>query len=130
MKAVVKQAPGIGNVTLLDMPQPRPGPGAAPEASARQCLRSVRRSGQCVQIGLFGKPVELDMDQVVMKQLKVTGAFSHAPSGWPRALHLMSTGQVNTGGLVTRRLPLEEWEEAFCAFGDRREIKIVLEPSV
>jgi len=100
------------------------------KASAGQCLRSVRRGGQYVQIGLFGKPVELDMDQVVMKQLKVTGAFAHAPLCWNRALHLMSTGQVSTEGLITRRLPLDEWEEAFRAFGDRREIKILLEPSV
>jgi len=99
-------------------------------ASANQCLQSVRRSGQYVQIGLFGQPVELDMDQIVMKQLKVTGAFSHAPSGWTRALHLMSTGQVKTEALVTRRLPLEAWEEAFRAFSERGEIKIVLEPSV
>lgn len=97
-------------------------------ASANQCLRAVRRNGQYVQIGLFGRSVKLDMDQVVMKQLKVTGAFAHIPSGWSRALDLMSSGRVNTGALVTRRLPLEAWEEAFRAFGDRRDVKILLEP--
>jgi L-iditol 2-dehydrogenase len=97
-------------------------------ASARQCLHGLRRDGQYVQIGLFGQPIELEMDQVVMKQLKITGAFAHVPSGWDRALDLMSTGQVVTEPLVTRRLPLEGWEEAFQAFGDRREIKILLEP--
>jgi L-iditol 2-dehydrogenase len=89
----------------------------------------VRRNGQFVQIGLFGGSVELDMDQVVMKQLKLTGAFAHVPSGWSRALDLMSSGQVNTEALVTRRLPLEAWEEAFRAFGNRTDVKILLEPS-
>jgi L-iditol 2-dehydrogenase len=101
---------------------------AGAEASARQCLHALRRDGRYVQIGIFGRSIQIDMDQVVMKQLQVTGAFAHIPSGWPRALHMMSSGQVNTEVLVTRRLLLAEWETAFHAFGDRQEIKILLEP--
>lgn len=39
MNALVKSAPGAGHLALLDVPQPRPGPGAA--------LVRVRRSGLC-----------------------------------------------------------------------------------
>ena len=39
MRALVKTAPGAGNLAVLEMPQPRPGPGEA--------LVRIRRSGLC-----------------------------------------------------------------------------------
>ena len=40
------------------------------EASAQNCLNLVRRRGRYVQVGLFGKPVQWDLDQVVSKNFR------------------------------------------------------------
>ncbi len=97
-------------------------------ASLRQCLDLVRRGGTVAQIGLYGQPVTVDMNQVAMKELRVVGSFAHVPTAWPRALQLLSRGLVQTRPLVTHQFPLTRWEEAFQTFTSRAAGKIVLVP--
>jgi L-iditol 2-dehydrogenase len=100
--------------------------GAGP--AAQNLLDLVRRAGQYVQIGLFGKPVAWDLDQICMKELSVTGSNASVPSAWDRALNLVSAGLVKTEPLVSAVFPIPEWHEAFDAFERRAGFKTVLEP--
>jgi L-iditol 2-dehydrogenase len=100
--------------------------GAAP--SAQHCLSLVRRRGRYAQVGLFGKPILWDLEQVCYKELQVSGSFATVPSAWRKALTLMASGQVQTGPLITHTLPLTEWQEAFRIFERRQGLKIVLTP--
>ncbi|MCE7983093.1 MAG: alcohol dehydrogenase [Caldilinea sp. CFX5] len=97
-------------------------------ASAQSCLKLVRRRGRYGQVGLFGKPVTLDLDLVCYKELEVHGSFAHLPSAWRKALKLMASGQVQTRPLVSAILPITEWQAAFDAFERRDGLKIVLTP--
>jgi L-iditol 2-dehydrogenase len=100
--------------------------GAGP--AARDLLALVRRGGQYAQIGLFGKPVALDLDQVCYKELRVTGSNASVPSAWARAVQLLDTGAVRTAPLVTGVYPVTEWRPAFEAFEAKSGLKTVLEP--
>jgi L-iditol 2-dehydrogenase len=100
--------------------------GAGP--SLYSCLDLVRKGGTLVQMGLYSKPVSFDMSTVVYKQLKISGSFAHVPSAWPRALQLLSNGQVNSSKLLTRMFPITAWHEAFEAFSARTECKIGVTP--
>jgi L-iditol 2-dehydrogenase len=97
-------------------------------ASAQSCLEMVRRRGRYAQVGLFGKPVQWDLDQICLKELRVSGSFAHVPSAWPKALNLLARGQVQTRPLVSNALPITEWQQAFDAFERRDGLKIVLTP--
>jgi L-iditol 2-dehydrogenase len=97
-------------------------------ASAMGLLDLVRRGGQYAQIGLFGKPVAWDLDQVCFKELRVTGSFATVPSSWHRALSLMASGAVNTERLVSRVFPLEKWRDAFDLFESKAVLKTALSP--
>jgi L-iditol 2-dehydrogenase len=97
-------------------------------AAAQQLLTLVRRQGQYAQVGLFGKPITWDLEQVCYKELRVTGSNASTPSAWPRALELMAEGKVRTEPLVTGIFPLGEWERAFELFDRRNGLKIVLKP--
>lgn len=97
-------------------------------ASARSCLNLVRRRGRYGQVGLFGKPIEWDLDLVCYKELEVHGSFAHLPSAWRKALNLLATGQVQTRPIVSAILPITEWQAAFDAFERRDGLKIVLTP--
>jgi len=97
-------------------------------ASAQSCLKLVRRRGRYGQVGLFGKPITLDLDLVCYKELEVHGSFAHLPSAWRKALKLMAAGQVQTRPLVSAILPITEWQAAFDAFERRDGLKIVLTP--
>lgn len=100
--------------------------GAA--ASVAQCLRLVRRKGRYGQIGLAGRPVPFDLDQVCYKELVVTGSNATVPWVWERALDLVSRGEVQLEPLISHVYPLTRWEEAFEQFRSRQGLKILLTP--
>jgi L-iditol 2-dehydrogenase len=100
--------------------------GAGP--AALDLLQHVRRGGQYAQIGLFGKPVAWDLDQVCMKELSVTGSNATVPSAWRTALRLLGEGQVRTAPLITGAYPLAGWAAAFSAFEKKEGVKLLLDP--
>ncbi|MGE5620387.1 MAG: zinc-binding dehydrogenase [Sphingomonadaceae bacterium] len=88
----------------------------------------VKRKGQYVQLGLFGRKIELDPDPAVMKEVDVRNSFASTPTAWDYALRLLGDGRVRTRPLVTDELPLERWEEGFARFRNKQGIKVVLLP--
>jgi L-iditol 2-dehydrogenase len=100
--------------------------GAGP--AARMLLELVRRGGQYAQIGLFGKSVDWNLDEVCYRELSVTGSNAHVPSSWERALDLMGRGVVETERLVSEVFAVTEWREAFDVFERRSALKTVLQP--
>jgi L-iditol 2-dehydrogenase len=100
--------------------------GAGPAALG--LLQHARRGGQYAQIGLFGKPVAWDLDQVCMKELRVTGSNATVPSAWRTALRLLADGSVRTAPLITDTYPLTGWQDAFQRFERREGVKLLLDP--
>lgn len=98
-------------------------------AAAQQLLRLVRRRGRYVQIGLFGKPIAWDLDQLVYKELTATGSNASTPPSWLRAIELMRTGKVRTAPLITHSFPVTEWEKGFATFEDRAGVKTIFTPA-
>lgn len=92
------------------------------------CLRLAPRGGSVLQIGLYGKPVPVDVDTLVLKEIRLLGSFSSTPTSWPLALDLMARGAVQTAPLVTSQRPLAEWSAAFDAARSKSEGKILLTP--
>jgi L-iditol 2-dehydrogenase len=97
-------------------------------AAAQTLLDLVRRAGQYAQIGLFGKPVAWDLDQICYKELAVTGSNATVPSSWIRALRLLADGSVVTEPLISGVYPITEWREAFDVFERKTGLKTILQP--
>jgi len=100
--------------------------GAGPAGAL--LLRLVAKAGRFIQVGLYGRPVELDMDQVCFKELRVSGSFATTPSSWLRALRLASTGAVSLAAIVGATYPLVHWEAAFAAAQAGTPGKVLLLP--
>jgi L-iditol 2-dehydrogenase len=98
-------------------------------AAAQQLLTLVRRRGRYVQIGLFGKPVAWDLDQVCFRELLVTGSNASVPSAWLRAVELLASGKVQTKPLITHSYSVTDWEQAFAGFESKSGIKTLLKPA-
>jgi L-iditol 2-dehydrogenase len=81
-----------------------------------------------VQVGLYGRPVTLELDRVCYKELTVTGSFATTPSSWRRALALAASGRVALKPLVGQCFPLAEWQRAFEAVTSRTPGKVLLIP--
>jgi L-iditol 2-dehydrogenase len=100
--------------------------GAAP--AAELLLRLVKKTGRFIQMGLYGQPIHLDMDQVCYKELTVSGSFATTPSSWYRALALAGSGAVSLAAIVGTTVPLHDWERAFDALETRLPGKVLLLP--
>ncbi|MBN1674791.1 MAG: zinc-binding dehydrogenase [Kiritimatiellae bacterium] len=100
--------------------------GKAPALQAG--LRLLRRQGKYTQVGIFGAPVPFDVDQLVYKEIRVTGSFSQKYTAWAEAIRLASLGKVMARPLITHTLPLDRWREGFEAFESGEAIKVVFEP--
>jgi L-iditol 2-dehydrogenase len=100
--------------------------GAA--AAARMGIQVAKRGGQYIQLGLFGKPLEINWDQAMMKEVDIRNSFASTWVSWEYALKLLESGKVQTAPLVSGVFPLQEWETAFERFSTRQGIKYILTP--
>jgi L-iditol 2-dehydrogenase len=99
----------------------------APEA-ARVGLEVIKKLGVYAQIGLFGKPFEINFETIAYKELSVSGSFSQRWTAWEISLELLEKGMVKTGPLVTDIYPITEWREAFTKFENKESTKVILKP--
>jgi L-iditol 2-dehydrogenase len=91
-------------------------------------LLAVRKRGQLTQIGLFGKPINLDFERICFKEIKVTGSLGSRWSSWETALKLLASRRVDARRLISHVMPLSEWQQAFTMFEQKQGRKLVLEP--
>jgi L-iditol 2-dehydrogenase len=101
---------------------------AGAEASAGLCLELVRKMGHYTQVGIFGKPLRLDLDRVVVKQVHFQGSMCHTWRTWHRTMRFLSQGRIDLRPLISRRLPLSRWEDAFQGVLDKKDVKVLLYP--
>ncbi len=118
--AVAERTEGVGADIAFECSGAGPG--------AQTALDLVRHRGRYVQVGLFGKPVLWDLEQVCIKEVQVHGTFATVASSWRKALALLQSGQLRTAPLISHRLPLDAWQQAFDLFEGRDGVKIVFSP--
>ena len=100
--------------------------GAAP--SARACFEALRPLGTYVQVGIFGKDVEVPLDATIYKQLVFRGTVGYTVKTWERTMRILEQRRVRLDDLISHRMPLEQWKDAFdlCTRGEG--IKVLISP--
>jgi L-iditol 2-dehydrogenase len=98
------------------------------EKAARTGLDLLRRQGKYTQIGIFGHPINLDLDKILYGEIRMIGSFSQKYTAWRQAIKLFSLGIIQARPLVTDILPLEQWQEGFQRSMDGRAVKVVFKP--
>ncbi len=89
----------------------------------------VRRLGRICAIGITGgQDISIPYDRGIFKGLRLDFCFSSSWTAWEKAITLISKGLLTLEKLITHRLPLEAWDEAFRLLENRQAIKIVLIP--
>jgi len=99
----------------------------APPAVA-QATQIVKKRGRVTVIGIFGRPVEVPMTQVVRREIALSGAYDAKPENFDQSIGLASSGAVKVVELITHRLPLEKADEAFEAAKSRVGCKVEFIP--
>ena len=90
-------------------------------ATADASVRSLRRRGRHVQVGLMlgddaGAPLPWDL--VVARELEIYGSHGMAAADYPEMLELIVTGRLDPGRLVGATIPLEQAGAALMAMDE------------
>jgi 2-desacetyl-2-hydroxyethyl bacteriochlorophyllide A dehydrogenase len=89
----------------------------------------VRRGGHLTLIGNVTPKVEVNLQDLIMRELNIRGSFAIAGE-YRAVLDLMAQGRIQTKPLISRSVPLSEGQGAFDILhkGDPNLFKIVLHP--
>jgi len=60
-------------------------------------------------------------DELVRRELEVSGSLSYSAADWSEALRLVASHEIDLDKVITHRFPIEEYEAAFALFHERRE---------
>lgn len=100
--------------------------GAAP--AVMMGIQMLRRRGQYTQIGLFGKPLTVDVNQVVLKEIIIHGSYSSSWTSWKKAQELISQKRIQLAPLASDILPLRAWQLGFEKCRNKEAMKVLLCP--
>jgi L-iditol 2-dehydrogenase len=114
------------------------------EAAITQATRMVKNGGWITVIGLWGHDLrQVNLDRVPYNNLTVRGSWGWAGMevadqavrmamgwhSWERALQIMAMGQIDLEPIITRRVALGEWRDAYEALERKEEIKVMIYPN-
>jgi L-iditol 2-dehydrogenase len=94
-----------------------------------EAIRIARPGGQVTKVGWSPDKLPIDMNPMVLKNVRIQGSFSHNYPVWERVIHLLDRRSTMPDAIVGMRASLDGWHEAFEAMHDRRVIKSVLLPN-
>jgi L-iditol 2-dehydrogenase len=141
----LKKARELGFETVINLAQTNPvdvvldltgGLGAdlvieasgAPPAIA-STVDLIRKKGRICVIGLTGKDtIPFPWDKAAFRVCDVIFNLSTSYTSWDRTIHLIATGQIPAGKLITHRLSLSDWRHGFEELEAQRALKVLLIP--
>jgi len=101
--------------------------GAAPAIAST--VELIRKKGRICVIGLTGKDsTPFPWDKAAFKVCDVLFNLSTSYTSWDRTIHLIASGQLPAGEIITRRAPLLEWKNAFEDIETKQALKVLLIP--
>jgi L-iditol 2-dehydrogenase len=119
-KKVMAATGGYGADMVVD------AAGAAPAIISG--INILRRCGRLIATGITGRDqFPVPWDAMVSKALTVQFTYSSRRRNWEKAMQYLAGGRVDALSLVTQRMPLEKWEEAFALLERMESIRTVLE---
>jgi L-iditol 2-dehydrogenase len=97
--------------------------------AVQSAINCVRKGGDVVLVGNVSPEVTLPLQKVVSRQITLHGSCASAGE-YPRAIELMSSGQINVKPLISAVGPLSDGEQWFNRLYAREPglMKVVLEP--
>ncbi|MEC9267567.1 MAG: L-threonine 3-dehydrogenase [Pseudomonadota bacterium] len=99
--------------------------GAAPAMT--DMINAMNHGGKIALLGLFSKPVEIDMTAAIFKGLQFKGVYGREMfETWYKMVSMLQTG-LDVTPVITHRLPFEKFEDGFAALNSGRACKVVLD---
>lgn len=96
-------------------------------SAIKQVIDAMRNGGKVALLGLFGKHVELDIDQIILKGLAIQGIYGRKMyETWYKMAAMVQSG-LDLSALITHRFHYTQFQEAFEAFSSGKAGKVILD---
>ena len=93
-------------------------------------LKLARPDGQVVKVGWSPDQIPIDLNPLVLKNVRLQGSFSHNYPIWERVIGLIAAGLTKADLIVGLKADLPGWHDAFAAMHNGKVIKSVLMPGL
>lgn len=98
---------------------------AGNEKALALSIDTVARRGQITKIGWGPNPVNISLDLLLLKTVKLQGTFSHTWPDWEAVLKMVGRGDLKMEPMITHRAKIEDWLPAFEAVEECRAVKAI-----
>ncbi|MBE3564016.1 MAG: zinc-dependent alcohol dehydrogenase family protein [Hydrogenibacillus schlegelii] len=95
------------------------------------CQRILKPGGRLANVGVHGKPVELHLEQLWIRNVKITTGLVNTNST-PLLLKTVQSGKIKPQHLITHRFPLDQVLKAYEVFRNaakEKALKVILDNS-
>jgi len=98
-------------------------------ATVKQAIAAVRKGGTVTLVGNIAPQVEIPLQSVVTRQIRLQGSAASAGE-YPRAIELLASKQIDVRPLISTIQPLSKGPEAFQRLHSHEPnlIKVILTP--
>lgn len=96
--------------------------------SVRGCMESLRPMGQYTQVAICGREIEFPIDLLFYKQLSMRGSITYTAKTWDRMMKIYAQGRIRLDDLISVKLPITGWEEAFELCMNKKALKVLMYP--
>jgi alcohol dehydrogenase/L-iditol 2-dehydrogenase len=110
----------LGADTIID--------AAGASITLKMALDLVRPNGQITKVGWGPQPLGFSLDQLVQKNVRLQGSFSHNWPIWEKVIALMTSNQLDVRPIIGGVWAITDWKEAFEQMHSGKVVKSVLKP--
>ena len=93
--------------------------------ACNQALEFVKVAGHVALLGIRGRPLDIDLDIMAVKELTMSGTWGTLPSSWVTTLRLMDSKKIDVAPLITNRISLSDWQKGFELMESQKAIKVL-----
>lgn len=99
-------------------------------AAANLALTACTMGATYIQLGIFGKPAPIDIDQLCLKDISYATSYGASPAGMDKALAVLGSGAISARAMITHVAPLDEWESIFASTRAGEGLKYMFDPGL
>ncbi len=115
-----RKGDGMGADLIVD--------AAGASATLQIAMDLVRPNGQITKVGWGRQPCNFSLDQIVQKNVRLQGSFSHNWPIWEKVIGLLGSGSLDVKPIIGGIWPITEWHDAFEKMHSGQVVKSVLRP--
>lgn len=115
-----RKTDGLGADLIID--------AAGHSATLKIAMDLVRPNGQITKVGWGPSPCNFSLDQLVQKNVRLQGSFSHNWPIWEKVIGLLASGTLDVKPIIGGVWPITQWQEAFEKMHNGEVVKSILKP--